>query len=81
MQMKDDGHLKFDFGSMKWAWDMPSLLETYSAIENVANLMRSKLLHHEDAVRILPIAGALGAAFSFSLLEWIMDGVRNFRFL
>ena len=77
MQMKDDGHLAFNFGLMKWAWDMQAILETYSATDNVANLMRSKLSHHEAAVRILPVAGTLGAVFSFSLLKRIMEGLRE----
>ncbi|KAL3916102.1 MAG: hypothetical protein SGILL_005333 [Bacillariaceae sp.] len=77
MQMKDDGHLAFNFGLMKWTWDMQTILDTYSATENVAKLMRSKLLHHRAAVRILPVAGTLGAVFSFSLLNRIIDGLKK----
>ena len=73
--MKDDGQLTFNFGSMQWNWDIDTISKTYSATENVANLMRSKLSHHEVAARVLPVAGTLGGLFSFSRLKMIMHGL------
>lgn len=72
--LQDSELLVFNFGAMKWTWDLNKVQESTAATENVVSLMKNKMMTLPESVeRVLPMMACLGSTFSVSVLELVVN--------
>lgn len=72
--LQDSELLVFNFGSMKWTWDLNVIQTSTAATENVVILMQNKMKTLPQSVQqVLPILACLGSTFSVSVLLIIVS--------
>lgn len=62
---------------MKWTWDCNEIRESYTATENVADVLTDRMQKSTVALEILPTAACLGSTFSPGLLQKVVEGVHS----
>ena len=71
--IKDSGLLTFNFGLLKWKWDLVGIRELY-ATDNVADLMIETMRRVPDEqCQILSVSSCLGSSFDLPVLILVID--------
>jgi predicted ATPase len=74
--LQDSELLVFNFGLMKWTWDLNEVQLSTSATENVVMLMKNKMSNLPESIGfILPILACLGSTFSVPLFSLLVDHI------
>ena len=67
-------HLEFNFGLMKWRWDVAEIERQTHARDNVVDLLMSKMESlTQHALYALQTAANLGSLFSHSAMKLVLD--------
>lgn len=67
--LHESEQLQFNFGSMRWTWDLQAIQRNMEATRNVVELTRAKIDKSDDLKRLFPLAACLGSEFKEAILE------------
>ncbi|CAB9504028.1 Transcriptional regulator [Seminavis robusta] len=78
MRLRDDQHLSFSLGLMKWVWSDANEIKTnYQSTDNVGDLMKGKLQDNATALSVLPVAACLGSMFPTAAVVDVIERLRE----
>ena len=74
LSLERQGYLKFDFGLMRWIWDLEAINARAMATENVVQLLTDKLNNLPGLLRmLLPRVACIGSTFASYTFQIIVD--------
>lgn len=72
--LQDAELLVYNFGALKWTWDLQAIELSTVATDNVVNLMKKKMKSFPSYIcRFLPLIACLGSPFSLRTFEMVMN--------
>ena len=73
--------LVYNFGALKWTWDLEAILLKTAATENVVSLMTRKMKSLPESVgKYLPMMACLGSSFVLPVFEIVMNHPRSVEY-
>jgi predicted ATPase len=71
--LQEQDLVKFNFGSLKWTWDVDEIKLCAEATPNVVNLMKAKLGKlPNDVIEMLPLIASIGSTFQFAVFQLVV---------
>ncbi|CAB9531893.1 Transcriptional regulator [Seminavis robusta] len=80
--LQSQGLLDYNFGLMKWIWNLPEIEAKIKITDNIVGLTKDKLESLEDGtLQILQIAACLGSTFDENTLQMVLSKVDRSKLL